>query len=63
MQNAINLAFIQQLRMSRFHAFQFNRDFFSSRHVGAEVNISKGTASNLAAQAVFLPNAKLHSAD
>ena len=60
MQNAINLAFIQQLGMLGLDRLQLDGDFFTCSHIGSEVNITKGTATNLAAQAVLFTDTQLH---
>ena len=60
MQNAINLGLVQELWMLRLDRFEFNGDFFARRHVGAQVNITKGTAANLTAQAVLAADPEFH---
>ena len=60
MQNTINLGFIQQLRMLRLDRFQFNGDFFARGHVGTQINVTKRSAANLAAEPVLFPHAEFH---
>lgn len=63
MQNAVNLGLVQELRMFGLDRFEFNGHFFSCRHVGAKINVTKGTRANLAAEPVFLADAELHGRD
>jgi hypothetical protein len=46
--------------MLRLDRLQLDGHFFACRHVRAQVNVAKGSAANLAAQAVLLPNAQFH---
>lgn len=62
MQNAINLALVQQLRMLRFDGFQFDGHFFARRHVGTQINVTKRPAANFAAQPVLFSDTQLHFA-
>ena len=61
MENSINLALVEQLWMLRLDGFEFDSYFLSRGHVGSEVDISEGTAPDLAAEPVLLSHSKLHS--
>ena len=60
MKNPINLAFVEQLRVLRLDGFELDRYLFSRRHVCSQVNITEGTAPNLAAKPVLLSHSQLH---
>ena len=60
MEDAINLAFVKKLRMLCLNGFEFDGYFFTSGHVGAQVNVTKGTRPNLATETVLLSHAQLH---
>jgi hypothetical protein len=60
MQNAINFGFVQELWMLGLDGFQFNGHFFARGHVGAEINVAKGTAANFAAQPVLFAHSQFH---
>lgn len=60
MQNAINLALVQQLRMFRFDGLQFDGHFFARRHVSTQINVTKRPAANFAAQPVLFSDTQLH---
>ena len=60
MQDAINLALIQQLWMLGFDRLEFDGHLFARGHVGAQVNVTKGPGANLPAQAVFFSHPELH---
>jgi hypothetical protein len=61
MKNPINLAFVQQLRMLSLDGFELDRHFFSCGHVCSQVNITEGTATDLAAKPVLLSHSQLHT--
>jgi len=61
-QDAIDLGFVQQLRVLGLHRFQFDRHLFARRHVGAQVYITEGSAADLAPQPVLLADAQFHGA-
>jgi hypothetical protein len=59
-QDAVNLALVQELRVLGLDALELDGDLLARRHVGPEVNVAKRPAANLAAQPVLFPHAQLH---
>mmetsp|Transcript_7182 Transcript_7182/g.10937 ORF Transcript_7182/g.10937 Transcript_7182/m.10937 type:complete len:95 (-) Transcript_7182:96-380(-) len=60
MENPVNLALVQKLRMLCLDTFQFNGNFFSRGHVSAKVNVPKGPAADFTAEPIFLSDAQFH---
>ena len=60
MQDAIDLAFVQQLWMLGFYRFQFNGNFFTCRHIRPQINVTERTAPNLSTKTVLFPHTELH---
>ena len=60
MENTINFALIQQLRVLGLDRLQLDSHLFSGGHISAQVDIAKRPASNLPPQAVLLPHSQLH---
>lgn len=59
-QDAINLGFVQQLRVFRFDRFEFDGHLFTRRHVGTKVNVPKRTTADFTAQPILFPHTQLH---
>lgn len=55
----VDSCFIFELRMLGLDGFEFDGDFFSRDDVSAQVDITKGTAANLAANSVFVTNTEI----
>lgn len=60
MQNAVDLALIQELRVPRLDALELDGDFFARCHVGTEIDITEGARADLAAQTVLAAHAEFH---
>jgi hypothetical protein len=59
-QSAVNFGFVQELWMIGLDAFQLDSHFFVGVNVGAEINITKGTATNLASDAILFSHCSFH---
>ena len=63
MQNSINLALVEQLRMLGLYGFKLDCHFLSRGHVGPQVDITEGTTPDLTTEPVLFPNSQLHTCD
>jgi hypothetical protein len=60
MQDSIDFALVQELRVFGLDRFQFDGHLLASRHVGTQIYITEGTTANLPTEAVLLAHPKLH---
>jgi len=59
----VNLAFVFQLRVLGFDGFQLDGDFFTRDDVDSQVDVPKGTGSDLLADTVLGTYAEIHGHD
>jgi hypothetical protein len=59
-QDAIDFALVQELRVFRLDRFQFDGHFFASGHVGSQIDITKGPTADLPTETVLFAHPKLH---
>ena len=59
----VNLALVLQLRVLGFDGFQLDGDFFTRDNVDSQVDVPKGTGSDLLADTVLGTYAEIHGHD
>ena len=61
-QDAVDLALVQELGMLGLDGLELDGHLLPGRHVGAEVDVTEGAGADFAAQPVLLSDAELHVA-
>jgi len=60
MENAVNLALVEELGVLGLDTLELDGDLFASGHIGSEIDVSKAAGPNLATQAILLAHAQFH---
>lgn len=61
-QDSINLALVEELRVLRLDRLELDRNFFARGCIRSKINVSERTASNLSPKAVLPSYTQLHDA-